>query len=213
MRLFLIGLLLLASAASAQEAATPYVAATASDGTPLPQFQPQWGAALRGGAALPLGKLTGDNAIGGMTGLDAFYHGTQNTTVDLLGLYVAMPYTAAGGGGPTPLTTLGIAVKLDYEVYRADQASAWVGLGVGYIDAQSVQHNVHYPIIDSVVTYDLSTQSSTDLALLACIGADYEFYPHWTVNLELLILSVDSLQGTSNTFQAALPDVFVKYLF
>jgi hypothetical protein len=216
-RLTCIGLLFLALAALAPGlAAGPYLVTTAPDApaaapSSSSTFQPSWGFALRGGAALALGSQATDNSPGGMTGADVFYGLTQRNTLDLMGLYAELPYTSAGGGG-APLTSEGIALKLDYEVYRDDPVSAWLGVGLGYMESNSTQHVPHQPVVYPV-TYDLIPQSSAGPALLGCAGVNYAFYPQWTLNVELLVMSFDASGGTSNNLLAALPNVYVKWMY
>ncbi|HTA16461.1 MAG TPA: hypothetical protein VK786_01790 [bacterium] len=165
---------------------------------------------MRGGLALPLEGQTAANALGTMTGLDALYHGSENNTIDLMALYASMP--TIGSAAPSPLSAFGLAVKLDYDVYQDGQTSVWVGAGVGYLEIESTEHVVANPGI-TPTTYRQVPQSSGGLALLGCVGAGYTVVPQWSLNLELLLLSMDSLDGTSNNVLAALPDFSVRWMF
>jgi hypothetical protein len=191
-------------------APSPSGAASSPDVPHLLDFKPSWGVALRGGLALPLEGQTAANSLGSMAGLDVFYHGTEKSSLDLMGLYASMP--TRGAAQPSPLSAAGLAVKLDYEVYREDKTGVWVGAGVGYMGIESNNHVVRQPVTDPV-TYNLVAQSSGGLVLLACAGAGYEVVPQWTLNLEILVMSLDSMDGTSNNVLAALPDLYVKWMY
>jgi hypothetical protein len=193
-----------------QDAAPTSDARTLSGAPHILDFKPAWGAALRGGLALPLEGQTAANSLGTMTGLDAFYHGTENSTLDLLGLYASMP--TIGEGTPSPLSSFGLAVKLDYDVYQDEQTSVWVGAGAGYMEIRTTDHIVADPGV-SPTTYRSVPQSSGGLVLLGCVGAGYTFVPQWSLNLEILVTSLDSMDGTSNNLLAALPDFYVKWMY
>lgn len=217
MRSLFLAFLVLAAPALASEPspAPPAFQAQVVDATDvvsLAPFQPTWAFALRAGAALPLGKQAADNAAGGMTGLDVFFQATSKIDIDLLALYAEMPYTAAGGGSSSPLTESGPAVKLDFQVYKGDDSKAWVGAGVGYLDQQSTGHFLQQPVAYPITYVDVP-QNNAGLALLGCAGMDYAFNPQWSLNLELLVLSLDAGGGTSNNVLAALPDLFVKWTY
>jgi hypothetical protein len=185
--------------------------AGALSGTPhILDFKPAWGAGVRGGLALPLEGQTAANALGSMAGLDAYYQGSENNTIDLMALYAYLP--TIGSGVPSPLSGFGLAVKLDYDVYQDEQTSVWVGAGVGYMEIETTGHVVANPGI-TPTTYNQVPQSSGGLALLGCVGAGYAFVPQWSLNLEILVVSLDSLNGTSNNVLAALPDLSVKWLY
>ncbi|MGH7441697.1 MAG: hypothetical protein ACREKE_03370 [bacterium] len=170
-----------------------------------------WSFALRAGAALPLGSQSKYNGAGGMGGADVLYQMTSQWDLDLLGLYAAMPYTAAGGGSSRPLAAEGLGLKADYQIFNSNQTTAWIGAGVGLMGQQSTQHNViseGFPVV-----YDQQPESSAGLSLLAALGAAYAFYPQWTVKLELLVLSLDAQGGTSNNLLAAIPDLSVEWTY
>lgn len=185
--------------------------AAALSGTPhILDFKPSWGAGVRGGLALPLEGQTAANSLGGMGGLDAYYRGSENNTIDLMALYATMPTT--GSSAPSPLSGFGLAVKLDYDVYQDEQTSVWVGAGVGYMEIETTDHVVANPGI-TPTTYNQVPQTSGGLALLGCVGGGYAIAPQWSLNLEILVVSLDSLNGTSNNVLAVLPDLSVKWIY
>jgi hypothetical protein len=80
------------------------------------------------------------------------------------------------------------------------------------MEINSTNHVVADPGI-SPTTYNLVPQTSGGLVLLGCIGAGYTFVPQWSLNLEILVMSLDSMDGTSNNVLAALPDFSVKWMY
>jgi len=106
------------------------------------QFRSSWGLGLGGGGSLPLGNLSANNGSGGLGVVDAYYRATRILTVNLLGQVSSMPYTGvlpdnlSSQGSPSPMSTYGAAVLLDFEVFRLEQLSAWLGLGGGYMACQ-----------------------------------------------------------------------------
>jgi hypothetical protein len=173
---------------------------------------PTWGLQLRGGGALPLGGMSTDNGAGGTGGFDVIYMMTARASADLLGLYAAMPYTAAGGGGSSPLTVGGVAIKLDYEVFRVDELSVWLGAGGGYMACMRTDQIPNQPL-SVPVTYHPASEGVDGVAVIVCGGVGYDLDAHWSANAEIDYLSLSLSGGTSDNVQAALANLFVKYLF
>ncbi|HTB23214.1 MAG TPA: hypothetical protein VK914_10970 [bacterium] len=200
-----------ASPAAVSESPAPGEAGPGPDVAHILDFQPSWGLGLRGGAALPIGGQTAADSLGSMEGLDFFYHATENSTIDVMGMYASM-HDTVGAAIASPVSTFGLTVKLDYEVYRQEKTSALVGLGVGYMDVQGTKHTVNQPI-SNPVTYSESPENNAGLTLLGCVGLGYDITPQWSLNLELVLMSLDTDNGTSNNILAALPDVYVKWMY
>ncbi len=176
-----------------------------------PTFTPRWGVILRGGSAISIGSQASYNVPGGLLGFDGVYQFSGRADLDLGFLYDSMPYSSAGGGAPNPLSTEGLALKVDYVVYQANSSRAWLGVGAGYMGFQATNHVLRVPVTSPPV-FDTSPDNSAGLALLACAGLGYDFDANWSLNLEMDVESIDASGGTSNNLLAALPNLSVKWM-
>lgn len=171
-----------------------------------------WGLALRGGAAMPLGGLSTDNSSGGAGGLDVIYRPADKVSVCLEAMAASMPYTTAGGGGASPMDDFGGAVKLELEVFRVEALSAWLGFGAGYEICSRTEQVPNLPEVYPV-TFHGEAQTVSGLALLGVVGAGYDFDEHWSLGAEVQVLNLSLQGGTSDDQLVAVPTLGLKYMF
>lgn len=176
----------------------------------LALHHPYWSAGLRLGGAMPLGDLAIYNGAGPSAGLDLAYQGTAEVATAFYLAYSTQPYKL--GGQATPLNTLGLGVRLMYELTRVEAVNAWVGAGGGYYLVQRTRQNLKQPVVIPL-QYEAGAESTGGLGLGLWAGSAYQWSPSLALTLELGLVSIGLAGGTADTVTLGLPALGLRYDF